>query len=214
MFTENKLKSYYFRTSDDVIVLESDNNIITFDGKTIWIESTPLQKSGQQCGLCGNLNGDRKADVETAQFCVVTRPQIAAITFRIQKNCSPLSNEQQELANQVASCEKPQAEKSPITQLNQGKLDKCSNMVHSLVKHGSRLCISQVPIVECGSGCIPRSKINKPVPFTCLPANRASINELYEEKVRRGEILPELRNMEVTFSAQMEIPVFCTHPGL
>merc|ERR1711962_1158973 len=77
-----------------------------------------------------------------------------------------------------------------------------------------KLCISQIPIVECGSGCASRSTITRSVPFTCLPSNREHVSKLYTEKVIRGEILPELRNMEKTFSSKMQVPVSCAHPSL
>merc|ERR1711911_549840 len=72
-------------------------------------------------------------------------------------------------------------------------MGKCKQTKHSVVRQGDRLCISQIPIVECGSGCSPRSEIVKEVTFTCLPANRERVNKLYAQKVKRGEILPELR---------------------
>merc|ERR1712098_915668 len=51
-------------------------------------------------------------------------------------------------------------------------------------------------------------------PFTCLPSNRERVIRLYAEKVKRGEILPELRNMEKSFSTEMEVPVSCSSPAL
>ena len=87
-------------------------------------------------------------------------------------------------------------------------------MKHALVKQGNTVCISQVPVVECGNGCEARNNREKVVPFTCLPANRPRVAKLYEEKVRRGEILPELRNMEQAFQSEMKVPSSCVHPGL
>merc|ERR1712203_730795 len=74
--------------------------------------------------------------------------------------------------------------------------------------------VSQIPVMQCGGGCAPRSMVTKPVPYTCLPSSRERVIKLYEEKVRRGDILPELRNMEKTFTSKMYLPVTCTHPGI
>merc|ERR1712212_627439 len=120
---------------------------------------------------------------KTAQSCVAKSLKQAALTYRVQKSCSPLSAEQQKIVSQKVTC----AEK---------------------VKK-----ISYTPIVECGSSCVSRSTITRSVPFTCLPSNRERVNKLYAEKVVRGEILPELRNMEKTFSAKMTVPVSCTNPS-
>merc|ERR1712234_48391 len=50
--------------------------------------------------------------------------------------------------------------------------------------------------------------VTKPVPSTCLPATRERVIRLYEEKVRRGDILPELRNMQKSFTTKMYVPQF------
>jgi hypothetical protein len=87
-------------------------------------------------------------------------------------------------------------------------------MKHVLVRQGNTLCISQVPVVECGNGCEARNNREKVVPFTCLPSNRPRVAKLYEEKIRSGEILPELRNMDKAFQSEMQVPSSCAHPGL
>merc|ERR1719222_1277357 len=81
----------------------------------------------------------------------------------------------------------------------------CNSMKHAMVKQGQTVCISQIPISECGRGCFPRSTINKTISFTCLPSNRPRVVNMYEEKIRSNEILPELRSMDKTFSSKMEV---------
>merc|ERR1719219_1881505 len=65
------------------------------------------------------------------------------------------------------------------------KLETCSQMKHSTIWQGSSFCISQIPVMQCGTGCAPRSIVTKPMPFVCLPATRERVIKLYEEKVRR-----------------------------
>merc|ERR1711922_71932 len=72
-----------------------------------------------------------------------------------------------------------------------------------------RASVSLIPLVECGSGCAPRTNIEKSIPFTCLPENRPQVTKMYQDKVKRGEVLPELRSMDTSFSAKMEVPVSC-----
>lgn len=152
-------------------------------------------------------------DIKTAQACAAQSPQAAALTYRYQQqSCSPISAQKEQLAQKQAICQKSQAEKIPIA--NYLKLEKCSQMKHSLVRHADRLCISQIQIVQCGGVCSPRSMIRRSVPFTCLPANRDRVSQLYIEKVKRGDILPELKNMEQSFSAEMQVPASCSQPNL
>merc|ERR1712240_205826 len=176
-----KISYRIHRSADDVMILETPFNRVTYDGKTVELEHA--RNSAHQCGLCGNLDSYKANDIQTAQSCVAKTLKQAALTYRVQKSCSPLSAEHQKIVSQKVTC----AEK---------------------VKK-----ISYTPIVECGSSCVSRSTITRDVPFTCLPSNRERVNKLYAEKVVRGEILPELRNMEKTFSAKMTVPVSCTNPS-
>lgn len=168
-------------------------------------------KTVKGCGLCGDNNGDKRADIRTAQQCIAQSVQAAALSFRIQQSCSPLNAQQQYLKAQQQNCAEKQITRTPLTQMM--KTEKCSQMKHLTMRQGDRLCISQVQLVQCGSGCVPRSMITRPVPFVCLPANRDRVNQLYEEKVRRGEVLPELKNMEKAFSADIQTPASCSHPA-
>ena len=49
--------------------------------------------------------------------------------------------------------------------------------------------------------------VSKAVPFTCLPQGRTA--ELYVEKAKQGQALPELRNLETTFETNVEQPKRC-----
>merc|ERR1711872_2059 len=140
--------------------------------------------------------------------------QAAAISHRVGKSCPSLTQQQQIYKEQLRSAMEPRIEKVKVTQFLKSKLEKCSEIMHSTVWQGPSFCISQIPVLQCGIGCSPRSMVTKPVPFTCLPATRERVIRLYEEKVRRGDILPELRSMQKSFTTKMFVPVSCTHPGL
>merc|ERR1712212_302157 len=122
--------------------------------------------------------------------------------------CSAPSAQQIRIMNQRVTCIRPQVKPSPRVIVPAYQQTK-----HSMVRQGGRLCISQIPIVECVSGSVPKSMVTRPVAYTCLPTNRERVSKLYQEKVRSGEVLPELRNMEKTFEAEMEVPLACGHPA-
>ncbi len=217
---------FLFRSADDVIVVETPYSRVVYDGKTIEIENTRLTHSELK-GLCGNNNQDKRDETVNAQGCFIKSYQTAALSFRVQsRSCSAMSQQQQQIQQQQQQIQQQQQQCKTIknqqqqqkmtvklAQLAQKESEECSQMKHALVKQGKTICISQVPVVECGNGCEARSNIEKVVPFTCLPANRPRVAKLYEEKVRRGEILPELRNMDNAFRSEMKVPSSCAHPG-
>jgi len=212
----------FYRSADNILVVETPYNRVTYDGISVEVESIQFTVNGKSCGLCGDKNGDRRADVKSAQEQIQQSAQAAALSYRVQQDsCSALSPQKQQLQQQQQKWQQQQNQqqqqqqivKSPVSQIIQGQLEKCTQRKHSMIRQDNQVCISQIPIVECGSGCGPKSLVEKNVPFTCLPANRERVIKLYIEKVRRGELLPELRNMEKSFSSKMVVPVTCAHPG-
>jgi len=200
------------RSPDDVLILETPYVRVIYDGETIEVKNTKLIVERELKGLCGSNNGDMRNDILTPSSCVAPTYYSAALSYRIQKSCSPLSREKESIKRQLSNCVRPIVEKVKVSHFM--KLKKTTEMKHSTIWQGERLCISQVPIVECGMGCAPRSIVNKTVPFTCLPSTNKRVIKLYIEKIRRGDVLPELRNMDKTFTTHMHVPVSCTHPGL
>jgi len=212
--TDGKISYRFERSSDDVLLLVTPYNRISYDGYYVEIEGTGFYTAGDHTGLCGSLDGDESGDLRTAQQCVAQSEQAAALSFRVQKDCSELSEEYKLIkSREQTKCYRVESEDSYVTKLYADKLHECSQQRHSVVRQGDRLCISQIPVVECGSGCVPHGLATKTIGFSCLPANRDRVNRLYEDKVRRGEQLPELKTMDKDFSAEMEVPVSCTHPG-
>jgi len=202
------------RSPDDVLILETPYLRVIYDGELVEIKESGVLVERDFKGLCGSNNGDQRSDVLTPKSLVAPTYQAAAISHRVGKSCPSLTQEQQIYKQQLRSAKQPRVEKSKVTQFIKSKLEKCSEMKHSTIWQGPSFCISQVPVLQCGTGCSPRSMITKPVPFTCLPSTRERVIRLYEEKVRRGDILPELRNMQKSFTTKMYVPVSCTHPGL
>jgi len=202
------------RSPDNVIILETPYLRVIYDGELVEIKETGVLIGRDIKGLCGVNKGDQRFDVLTSSSKVAPTYKAAAISHRYEKSCPSLTPEQQVYKQQLRQAKHPIVQKSPVTKFLKSKLEKCSQMMHSTIWKGPSFCISQTPVLQCGTGCSPRSMVTKPVPFTCLPASRERVIRLYEEKVRRGDILPELRNMEKSFTTKMYVPVTCTHPGL
>jgi len=202
------------RSPDDVLILETPYLRVIYDGELVEIKETGVLVEREIRGLCGRNTGDQRFDVLTPSSLVAPTYQAAAISHRVGKSCPSLTQKQQIYKQQLRSAKQPRVEKSKVTQFMKSKLEKCSEMKHSTIWQGPSFCISQVPVLQCGTGCSPRSMVTKPVPFTCLPSTRERVIRLYEEKVRRGDVLPELRNMQKSFTTKMYVPVSCTHPGL
>ena len=215
---KNLLNLCVFRSADGVVILDTPENRIVYDGKIVELEHM-IHHQEPECGLCGDKNGDKKIDVKTSQQCAATTVQQAALSYRIQKSCSSPSRRQVQLKHRQQVCQaqlkQQQLEsKASVSKTIRSQLKMCGRHMHSIVQQDNRTCISQIPVLECSSGCSSKTLVSKLVPYTCLPMGNKRIVKVYEEKVRRGEILPELRSMNKSFSANVEVPVSCSHPAL
>merc|ERR1712033_160585 len=207
--TKNQEVIKILRPRVDVLVIETPYSKVVYDGENVEVENTKLTVTNLQ-GLCG----------------IGKTQESAAMTYRLQsKSCSRLPSRKQQIQDNqqqqdqqdcktVKKQQQQQKQQQQIAKIGQQETEECNARKHSIVKQGKSVCISQIPIIECGGGCAPRTNIEKSVPFTCLPENRPQVVKMYEDKVKRGEILPELRSMDSSFSAKMKVPVSCAHPGL
>jgi len=59
---------------------------VLFDGERLEVSGSYLLKS-RSVGLCGDLNGEKTADLKTPNQCIMSRPLFAAFSHMIQKSC-------------------------------------------------------------------------------------------------------------------------------
>merc|ERR1711872_303419 len=70
-------------------------------------------------------------DVLTVTSCIAPTYYSAALSYRIQKSCSPLSREQENIKRQLSNCIRPKVEKTKVSHILKMKLGKCTEMKHS-----------------------------------------------------------------------------------
>merc|ERR1711934_1344337 len=101
------------------------------------------------CGLCGDNNNNKIADVPSPGKCLLSTPKLELASYRVSlpsKPCSPLPIQSESLSGE------------------------CMMHLHEIVDKPSRneLCFSRIPILECGSACHPAGVREKRVSFTCM----------------------------------------------
>merc|ERR1711874_328950 len=162
------------RSVDDVITLWTPHMMILYNGVRMEAQSRLLKPTGQLCGLCGDSNLDSRADLRTPSFCVS------------QSNIDLMTAEE-------ASCVQYKSQQQSMS-MAQPQMSLGSVMKHSTIEKNGKMCISQVPVSSCMSGMVAESHIQKMINFTCLSTSN-KVTKLYMDKVKRGDILPELSTM-------------------
>merc|ERR1712241_779495 len=71
--------------------------------------------------------------------------------------------------------------------------------MRELMSENNKLCFSKIPLLTCKRQCHSVGMREKRIGFTCMPEYDRKTQHI-AEKVRRGETVPELRNLPTTFT--------------
>merc|ERR1712037_894545 len=188
--------------------------------KRVKLEGSNLLKN-KLCGLCGDNNNNKIADVPSPGKCLLSTPKLELASYRVSlpsKPCSPLPSQlKAELERETERCVKftstgmPTSDISSSISIQSESLSgECMMHMHEIVDKYSRNepCFSRIPILECGSACHPAGMREKRVSFTCMSKSNRRTHHI-AEKIRRREVLHELKNLPESFSTERSVPVEC-----
>ena len=83
-------------SNDNVVEIDTPHNRVKHQGKTVIVEEKS-SADGSHCGLCGDYNQDKRADLKSPQGCVFTSNWLLAQSYRSKSSdCRPLSQRTQE----------------------------------------------------------------------------------------------------------------------
>merc|ERR1711948_89180 len=89
---EGHIVAKIIKSKDNVVILKSSKIGVLFDGKRIKLEGSNLLKN-KLCGLCGDNNNNKLADVPSPRKCLLSTPELELASYRVSlpsKACSPL----------------------------------------------------------------------------------------------------------------------------
>merc|ERR1711915_825670 len=216
---EGKTLAIVQRFEDNVVsvfVPEQGLKVVT-DGSRIEVVAPQLLKS-RSVGLCGDMNGERSADIKTQRMCVM-RPRLAAISYMLNKSgstsgfkqCSGLSGLpsglKEEFMRESAKCSRETIIPTPISKLYEtiSVLNKPTGMSHIVDKQSTKLCISKQMVKTCLSK--PLSIKQKSVEFVCISPTLA---RSLEKRALSGESLfQEISQLPTVFRKVEFEPVAC-----
>merc|ERR1719373_737374 len=210
--TEGKTIAIVQRFEDNVVsvhVPEQGLKVLS-DGFRIEVVAPMLLKS-RSVGLCGDMNGERSADLKTPGMCVM-RPHLAAITYMLNKSgsqsgfehCSGLSGLpsglKQEFMRESQKCSRETIIPTPVSKLYEriSVLNKPTGMSHIVDKQSTKLCISK-----------PLSIKQKSVEFVCV-SQPSTLARSLEKRALSGESLfQEISQLPTVFRKVEFEPVAC-----
>merc|ERR1712111_49204 len=186
------------------------------NGILIEVVAPQLLKS-RTVGLCGDMDGEKSADLKTPRMCVMP-PHLAALSFILNNSGSAPGFERctgipaalkPEFLRLSTECPREVIIPTPISKLYEAisVLTRPTGMMHIVEKKSKQLCISKQMVKICLSK--PLSIKQKSVEFACVPQPSVLARSL-EKRALSGEVLfQEISQLPTIFRKVEFEPVAC-----
>merc|ERR1711973_237980 len=172
------------------------------NGSRIEVVAPQVLKS-RTVGLCGDMNGERTADLKTPRMCVM-RPRLAAFSFMLNKSgsssgferCSGLPTAiREEFEHETTKCSCETIIPTPVSRLYEriSFLNKPTGMTHIVDKQSTQLCISKQMSVE----------------FVCVPQPSVMARSLEKRALSGESLFQEISQLPTVFRKVEFEPVAC-----
>merc|ERR1712029_1256235 len=216
--TEGKILLIVQHFEDNVVFVHIPEQGITVltNGSMIEVVAPQLFKS-RAVGLCGDMNGERSADLKTPGMCDM-RPHLAALSYLINKSgsasgferCSGIpSTLKTEFQTESAQCACETVIPTPVSILAEriSILNRPGGMTHVVEKQSTKLCISKQMVKTCLSK--PLSIKQKSVEFSCV-SHPSMLSRSLEKRALAGEsLIQEIGQLPTVFRKVEFEPVAC-----
>jgi len=179
------------------------------DGKRMELKSYQNNLRNRVAGLCGDLNGERYADLKSSEQCITSRPKIAALTFMLENGqCRGLTTEEKtSIRSEQERCVRKQMVPTKVSKIYRIEAETRSHpeMMHLVEESKDKLCFSKELIRTCVRSFPKEVKTSK-VEFTCRSGPKA---EILKKRVQAGELITELKTYPTTYTQTVYQPKKC-----
>merc|ERR1711929_37638 len=203
---------------EDVVLVHIPEQMLKVlsNGSVVEVVAPQLLKS-RAVGLCGDMNGERSADLRTPAKCVL-RPRLAALSFMLNKSgteaglerCSGLPAAlKEEFVHESTKCPRMDLIPTPVTTLFEhiSILNIPTGMRHIVDKQSNQLCISKQMVKTCLSK--PLSIKQKSVEFSCVSHPSMLSRSLEKRALACESLIQEIGQLPTVFRKVEFEPVAC-----
>jgi len=165
------------------------------------------------CGLCGDLNDEKIADVRSAKQCVMSSPKLAAYSYMVQdRKCSGIpSADKERYQRESEHCVRKEVIPSKVydifTTVHQSIKRMQTTLQNVVELRGQEVCISKRQVKVCGAESKPKDIVPREMPFFCVAAD--SEGRTLQRIVRRGEKIERAEKRPTAFTATVYEPRQC-----
>jgi len=186
------------------------------DGFLVEVVAPQLLKS-RTVGLCGDMNGERSADLMTPSMCVL-RPRLAALSFMLNKSGSEAGFERctglpvalkDEFIRESTQCPRKVIIPTQVSRVYEhiSVLNIPTGMRHIVDKQSHQLCVSKQMVKSCLTK--PLSIKQKSVEFACIPQPSVKARSLEKRALSGESLFQEVSQLPTIFRRVEFEPVAC-----
>ena len=135
------------------------------DSERLEVKTFQHSLRNQACGLCGDLNDEKTADMKTAGKCIMSSPKLAAYSYMVSdKKCEGIpAQDLTQYKTETDKCVTKEIIPTKVTQIWHQK--KQVTMKHLVEESINKICISKKQVNVCGSSIVPTEVIMKEVHY-------------------------------------------------
>ena len=160
--------------SRGVLTVDTPAHRVIYNGKVMDVLDKAILASGDHCGLCGDHNRMKQADIKSSSRCVHTSLVSMAHSFRVNnaiEQCTPLPAAAiARLSKEKAMCARPS---SPLQISYYTPVTEAKVLQHAVLHRAGQVCFSKTMLPECAIGFMASETLVKEAGFVCLPAAAA-----------------------------------------
>merc|ERR1711983_201821 len=191
------------------IFLRNENTLVLFNGERVEISAPQMLKS-RACGLCGDLDHENTADLQTPERCIMSKPRYSAYSYMIEESCQGIpSQDKPRYEQERQQCAKtriiPNKTLSQVSMVT--KSMKPMTRQHIVKYENGKTCFSVQRMAVCSK--ISKDEVQEPKPvkvqrklvqYVCVQSPSIEAQAL-EQRARAGEALEMLASgKSVAFS--------------
>merc|ERR1719447_1087405 len=179
------------------------------DGKHMEVKSYQHILRNRVTGLCGDLNGEKTADLKSAKKCLMTEPKLAALSFMLEDGkCRGMSSREKTADLKSAKkCVRKETIPTKVSRIFEVETETRPRpeLKHLIEEVKGKICFSKEMIRTCVRS-FPKEIKNKVIEFTCRSGPHA---EILKMRVEAGELVEELKAYPTTHSRTIYQPKHC-----
>merc|ERR1712121_276547 len=198
--------------SRGILTVDTTSHRVTYNGKVMDVLDKAILATGDHCGLCGDHNRMKQADIKSSSRCVHTSLLSMANSFRLNnviEQCSSLPSAAIErLSKEKAMCSRPSISYIPAPISYFTPVTEAPILQHAVTYRSGQVCFSKTMLPECAIGFMALDILVKEADFVCLPATAAETKDILR-RVHLGQECRELTTMSTTFSSRVYVATGC-----